>query len=85
MPDDAQEYLRAAAFFVECSGLVTAAPGREETYTRRAIDVLRRAVDRRLLRDPKQLQIKELIPLRERAEFQELRRKLEDQARIRPG
>jgi serine/threonine-protein kinase len=88
LPDDAQEYLRAAGFLAECARLAaTAANGapREDAYLQRAVALLRQAAQKRLLRDPKALQIKELAPLRMRAEFQELERTLEAQAQVRSG
>jgi serine/threonine-protein kinase len=87
-PDDAQEHLRAAGFLAECARLAAAAPDggpREDAYLRRAIALLRQAAAKHLLRDPKVLRIKELAPLRPRAEFQELQRTLEAQSQVRAG
>jgi serine/threonine-protein kinase len=88
LPDDAQEYLRAAGFLAECARLAAARPDggpSEDTYLRRAIAFLRQAAAKRLLRDPEVLRIKELAPLRPRAEFQELERELEAQSQVRSG
>jgi serine/threonine-protein kinase len=92
-PDAPQEYLRAAAFLVECAAAAGAdptltepdRPARAESYALRAIDQLRQAVDLRLLDDPASLQVKELTPLRSREDFQELLRKLRDRSQVRSG
>jgi tetratricopeptide (TPR) repeat protein len=88
LPDDVQEHLRAAGFLAECARLAATTPASklgEDVYLERAIAVLRQAAAKRLLRDPNMLRIKELAPLRSRAEFRELERKLEAQAQVRSG
>jgi serine/threonine-protein kinase len=94
IPDAAQEYLRGAEYLAECATLAKAATAtatstepedHAEAYSRRGIDLLRRAIERGVLRDPAALQDQKLAPLRARTDFQELGRKLQDLSRIRAG
>jgi tetratricopeptide (TPR) repeat protein len=70
-------YLAAAMGLTRClvmtSRDATLAPdireARGETYGRRAVEILRRAVDRGILYDPEPLRDEEFIPLRERPDF----------------
>jgi serine/threonine-protein kinase len=90
-PEDVREYFRAAFFLVKCAAAAdatSAGPSGEppaETYARRAVGLLRRAVDRRLIGDPAVLWVRELDPLRPRADFQELLRKLAASSEVRSG
>jgi eukaryotic-like serine/threonine-protein kinase len=84
MPAAAAEWLRAAIFLAECA---SAAPDErsKNAFARRAVTLLRRAAERRLLKDPEALQVEELDPLRSRADFQKLRDDLSNWAKVRPG
>jgi tetratricopeptide (TPR) repeat protein len=85
LPDDASESLRAAAFLVECGAAASDDPSAPDSYARRAVALLRRAVERQILTDPASLQIPELAPLRARPDFEDLRKTLVDRSRIRAG
>jgi hypothetical protein len=60
-------------------------PTDRSSFTIPGLDLLRQAVDQRLLDDPAMLLIKELTPFRSRDEFQELLRKLQARTQVRPG
>ena len=86
LPGELSEYLRAAAFLVESGVSVSSDPvltdarRKEvaESYAVRAVGLLRRAADRRILTDPGALRIKELAPLRSREDFEQLHQSLLD-------
>jgi tetratricopeptide (TPR) repeat protein len=84
LPDALDEYLRAAAFLIECSHQARRdqrrLPSEQDTlvedYTRQAVVWLRQAVDHGLIVEPSVLDRRELQPLRGRADFEELRTRL---------
>jgi tetratricopeptide (TPR) repeat protein len=84
MPDAPDEWLRAAIFLVECASSATDNAVRE-SLARRAVRQLRLAADRRLIRDPTMLDVKEFEPIRQREDFQNLREELEARTKVRPG
>jgi serine/threonine-protein kinase len=84
MPDAPEEWLRAAIFLVECASTAPDDASRE-AITCRAVRQLRLAVDRRLLGDPKMLDVNEFEPIRTREDFQKLRDELAARSKVRPG
>jgi tetratricopeptide (TPR) repeat protein len=93
IPDDAREYFRAAAFLAQCASAAASdttlssaeRDERAEAYARQAVNLLRRADDRRLIKDPQELRIPELGPLWPRDDFQELERQMEARSTPRAG
>ena len=86
LPNQLSSYLIVAAGFSRCVKLApqenTLAVGeseeRAETYGRRAVELLRKAVDRGLLRSSDPLKAEEFVPLRSRQDFIELFKELLD-------
>jgi len=93
VPDQATEYLRAAAFLAQCVELVTkderlAAADRErsaEQYGRDAAAVLRQGVEAGRINDPAALDQAGFRALMDRPDFQRLRSELLQTARGRAG
>jgi eukaryotic-like serine/threonine-protein kinase len=89
LPDSGLEYARAAGFLVQCCHLArqdetVAEPLRAlhgEPYLQEAVDLLRQAFTRKLLKNPAILGQPEFNPLRDRIDFQELQSDLERAAR----
>jgi serine/threonine-protein kinase len=79
------EYLRAAAFLVQCAKAAASdsklpesdRPAQAAAYAVRAVAVLRQGVSERWIRDSQQLSIEELAPLWPRDDFQELKKEIE--------
>ncbi len=74
MPDDVNAYCNAAVLLIKC--LNTAKDQRQE-YGRRAVGILQKAVDERLIKDAKQLNFREFRELKERDDFGRLLKSLE--------
>jgi len=80
LPDDAFEYVRAAGFLAQCAAMVEqdeTLPDLDrrrgqEDYGRRAVELLRQAFDKGLLRDPALLGQPEYQPLLDRDDFKRL-------------
>jgi serine/threonine-protein kinase len=84
MPDDPRETVRAAAFLGQCATL--AGPGRDgEAYAKKAVELIRAAVDRQVINRPDELRSKQLDLFRTRADFQDVVRTLEDRERNLSG
>jgi serine/threonine-protein kinase len=75
-PDQGKEHLRAAAFLAHCASSAREGAGEmaAEAFARRSIEVLRRAVDERLVNPADLNQVPELKPLQARPDFQQLLR-----------
>jgi serine/threonine-protein kinase len=92
-PEAGTEYLRAAAFLAQCATTASADAAlsnvarteQHASYARRAVALLRQAVDKNLFDDPDSLRIDDLAPLRSREDFEALQKKLRDQGRVRAG
>jgi hypothetical protein len=84
MPDDPKETLRAAGFLGECEALA-GSQGAGEKYARRAVELIRGAVDRHIINHSKELRIREIDPFRSRTDFKDIIRTLEDRARNLSG
>jgi len=84
LPNQLSGYLTVAAGLSRCVKLAPhetqLAPGegeeKAETYGRRAVELLRQAVDRGLLRSADPLKVEEFVPLRPRPDFIELIKQL---------
>ncbi len=93
VPDQATEYLRAAAFLAQCVELVakderlTAADRqpRAEKYGAAAVTVLRQGVQAGHIRDPAALEKAGFRALVDRPDFQRLRSELQQTTRGRAG
>src|SRR5262249_34863959 len=83
---DLNAYLAASMSFTKCLVMTSIdeslAPEvrepRVDAHGRRAVEILRRAVDRGLLHAPDPLRYEEFVPLRTRADFIELFKELRD-------
>jgi serine/threonine-protein kinase len=82
IPDGPREYLRAAAFLAQCA---TADPAQAEAHARRAVGLLRQALDEGWIQGPQELAIPELAPLRAFDAFQELEKQRAPRAAPRAG
>jgi serine/threonine-protein kinase len=93
LPEQLPDYLTVAAGFAKCAKLSSQqeepAIGKNEAspeaYGRRAVDLLRQAVDRGLLNSPEPLKVEEFVPLRPRDDFIELFKSLRDRQRPLSG
>jgi serine/threonine protein kinase len=85
VPDNLREYVRAVIFLTQCMRLAASEPPLEESYAQKAVALLRQMVGRKLLRDVRDLDGRDLDPLRGRDDFQELRRRLAESSRISTG
>ena len=93
VPDGPREYLRAAGFLAQCASAsasdpkVTESdrPARAEAYARRAVGLLRQGVDEGWIKDPRELEIKELAPLWPFDDFKELKKHIEGRSAPRAG
>jgi serine/threonine-protein kinase len=87
-PDDPDSYRYAAIYLAQCVALATADPTQPPSdqvvqhYGRTAVELLRRAVERRLIVDPRELANENFDPIRGRDDFQKL---LEDLKRRVPA
>jgi serine/threonine-protein kinase len=85
VPDGPREYLRAAAFLAQCARAAASdaslpeldRPARVETHARRAAGVLRQGVIEGWIKDPQDLEIKDLAPLRPFDDFKALKKLVE--------
>jgi serine/threonine-protein kinase len=84
MPDAPEEWLRSAIFLVECASAATDKAA-SESFLQRAVRQLFVAAQRRLINDPKLLEVKELEPIQNRQDFQNLREELANRSKIRAG
>ena len=73
-PDDVDSYRIAAVRLIKC---LNAAKDQRQEYGRRAVGILQKAVDKRLIKDAKQLNFKEFRELKERDDFGRLLKSLE--------
>ena len=86
LPDQLSAYLTVAAGLSKCVQLAAqngelssgASAPSAEVYGRRAVELLRKAVDRGLLNSPEPLKVEEFVPLRLRTDFIELFKQLRD-------
>jgi serine/threonine-protein kinase len=93
LPREASEALRAAALLAECcssagsDGTLNDKRRQElaEGFAKRAVDVLRLAIDRRVLLEVEGLKIKELAPIMTRDDFKAVQQQLIDQLKTRRG
>jgi len=72
LPEDLNSYYDAAAILMKCKRA-----SKDEDYGRRAVVTLRKAVEKGLIREPKQLDLKDFQDLKERDDFRRLRQSLE--------
>jgi tetratricopeptide (TPR) repeat protein len=79
IPGDVNSYSNAAKLLMKC---LNAAKDQRQEYGRRAVGILQKAVDERLIKDAKQLNFKEFRELKERDDFSRLLKSLEPP---RPG
>jgi len=86
------QYLDTAAILVRCAAMVAqdsrqpepVRRAREDAYGKRAVDLLRDADQRRLIR-PEDLDFPEFAPLRSREDFRRLREKTESERATSAG
>jgi serine/threonine-protein kinase len=87
-PDDPDAYRYAAIYLagsvILLAGDASIAPSAreplQEEYARTAVDLLREALERRLIRDPRELANPNFDPIRQRNDFQRLLKQLMEQA-----
>ncbi len=84
MPDAPDEWLRSAIFLVECAS-AAGDKASSESFARRAVRQLHLAIERGLISNPTLLDVKELRPIQNRQDFQNLREELANRSKVRPG
>jgi hypothetical protein len=84
MPGEPGEYLRAARYLIQCMDLAVD-ERTQSSYADRATIQLKRAVDRRLLRDPAELKHRAFDRLRDRDDFKTLQERLKSGAGVGVG
>ena len=85
VPDGPREYLRAAAFLAQCATAAASdpklpnsdRPARAEAHARRATGLLRQGVIEGWIKDPHELEIKDLAPLWPFDDFKALKKLVE--------
>jgi tetratricopeptide (TPR) repeat protein len=93
VPEGPREYLRGAAFLAQCASAAASDPkiaesdrrARAEACTRRALELLRQGIDGGWIKDPHELDINELAPLRSMDSFKDLKKLVEGRNALRAG
>jgi tetratricopeptide (TPR) repeat protein len=84
-PSDPALYVHAAAYLIQCANIMPATPAgrkQQEAILSRAVDLLGKAVQAKVIRVKRTLEEKSLLPLRERDDFKKLLKSLDDSVHI---